>query len=152
MKILELNTKDLIPYSNNNRKHSPVQIAQLSGSIKKFGFIQPLVIDRSKTVVIGHGRLMAALELGMPTVPCIQLENLSEANVRALRIIDNKLHQDSEWDLVNLEIELGFLREDEFDLDEFELEELLPETIDEDGFSIQENKAAKKCPHCGKEI
>ncbi len=76
---------------NNPRTHSEKQIRQIAASIETFGFTNPVLIDTSGTVIAGHGRVRAAKQLGMDTVPTVQLEHLSEEQVRAYLIADNKL-------------------------------------------------------------
>ena len=125
------------PYPKNAKKHSPKQIRQVANSIKRFGFVQPIVIDKNNEVVIGHCRLEAAKLLGLTEVPYISVENLSEEEVKALRLADNKLNE-SEWDL-NLAIEeLKGLSEEMIDLTGFdrdliiepsELDDVIPENV-----------------------
>lgn len=106
MEIKKLKASEISPYSNNNRKHSEVQIKRIAESISEFGFNQPIVVDESNTILVGHGRYAAALELGLDEVPVVVLESLSEAQKKAYRILDNKLQNESSWDLGNLEEEL----------------------------------------------
>jgi DNA modification methylase len=104
----------------NPRRHSPKQIRQIASSIRAFGFNAPILIDRSRGVIAGHGRLEAAKLLGMPEVPTICLDHLSAAQVRAFMIADNKLTDNSQWDEKLLgevfcslsEVELDFSLED----------------------------------------
>jgi len=96
MQLIEI---DLIkPYLNNAKKHPTKQIKQIANSIKEFGFNQPIVIDKKNEIIVGHGRYLAARELGLKTVPFVRLENLSKEQVKAYRLADNKLNE-SEWDL-----------------------------------------------------
>lgn len=88
----------LIPYARNSRTHSDEQVAQIAGSIREFGFTNPVLIDRDGTIIAGHGRVMAARKLGMETVPCIRLGHLTPAQVRAYVIADNKLALNAGWD------------------------------------------------------
>lgn len=120
-----MRSADLIPYAFNNRKHPEQQIDRIANSIKEFGFNQPIVIDESNVVLVGHGRLAAALKLGLQEVPVVKIESLSEAKKKAYRILDNKLQNDSEWDFANIEMELNRLEELDFDLAEWGLDELL---------------------------
>lgn len=105
----------LIPYARNSRTHSDEQVAQIAGSIREFGFTNPVLIDRDGTIIAGHGRVMAARKLGMETVPCIRLGHLTPAQVRAYVIADNKLALNAGWDEEMLRAELDALREDGFD-------------------------------------
>lgn len=102
----------LKPYSRNAKKHPDEQVEHIANSIREFGFRQPLVIDRDGVLVIGHGRLLAAKKLGLKTVPCVRAYDLTDEQVKALRLADNKTNE-SAWDddLLNLELD------DIFDLD-----------------------------------
>ncbi len=93
-----MNIEDIKPYSKNAKKHDKKQIQQVAASIKRFGFVQPIVIDKNNEVVIGHCRLEAAKLLGLKEVPTITVENLSDEEVKALRLADNKLNE-SAWDM-----------------------------------------------------
>lgn len=111
------NTSDLIPYVNNSRTHSDEQVTQVASSIKEFGFTNPLLIDEQGGIIAGHGRLMAANKLGLDTVPTITLVGLSEAQRKAYVIADNKLAENSEFDLDMLALEIDRLKELDFDID-----------------------------------
>lgn len=89
---------DIKPYENNVKKHDSQQISEIANSIKQFGFRQNIVIDGNNEIVIGHGRYEAAKELGMETVPCVRVDNLTPEQVKALRIADNKLADRGIWD------------------------------------------------------
>ncbi len=91
---------------NNPRIHSEKQIRQIAASIETFGFTNPVLIDSTRTVIAGHGRVRAAKQLGMTTVPTVQLEHLSKEQVRAYVIADNKLAECAGWDRDLLAIEL----------------------------------------------
>lgn len=97
---------DLKPYKKNAKKHPDSQVEYIANSIKAFGFKQPLVIDKDNVVVIGHGRLMAAKKLGIESVPCVTADDLSEDEIKALRLADNKTNE-SEWDFDILDDELS---------------------------------------------
>jgi DNA modification methylase len=136
MKIEQIKTSDLIPYARNSRTHSEVQTAQIAGSIKEFGFTNPVLIDADNGIIAGHGRVMAAQKLGLDEVPCIRLGYLTEAQKRAYVIADNKLALNSGWDQDMLINELRGLKEEDFDLsltgfDDAELAELLAEALTE---------------------
>ena len=96
----------LKPYKKNTKRHNQTQIDNVAESIRKFGFVQPFVIDKNNEVVIGHCRLLAAQKLGIKELPCVRVDYLTAAQVKALRILDNKLNE-SEWDL-------DFLNEEDF--------------------------------------
>ena len=113
MDVRNISVKDLIPYERNTKKHDKTQINNVAESIKQYGFVQPIVIDKNNTVVIGHCRLLAAKQLKMKEVPCVCVEDLTEEQVNALRIVDNKSNE-SEWDFDILHDEL-----DDLDLSNF---------------------------------
>ena len=108
MKIFEKEVDALIPYAFNNKIHDEVQVNRIANSIKEFWFTQPLVIDKDNVVIIWHWRLEAAKKLWMEEVPCVIMSDLTEAQVKKLRILDNKLNE-SEYDLANLRLELESL-------------------------------------------
>jgi len=117
MKIEQLPTADLIPYARNTRTHSPEQVAQIAGSIREFGFTNPILIDAENGIIAGHGRVMAASKLGLAKVPCIRLAHLTDTQKRAYIIADNKLALNAGWDEEMLGLELADLREADFDLE-----------------------------------
>jgi len=106
----------LVPYARNSRTHSPEQVAQIAGSIREFGFTNPVLIDADGGIIAGHGRVMAARKLGLAEVPCIRLGYLTETQKRAYVIADNKLALNAGWDEEMLRLELGELREADVDL------------------------------------
>jgi hypothetical protein len=108
---------DLVLRRNNPRTHSATQLAQLAKSIETFGFTNPVLIDRTGTVIAGHGRVRAAKQLGLSTVPTIQLEHLTDEQVRAYVIADNRLAELAGWDRDILAIELQALAEMDLDFD-----------------------------------
>jgi ParB-like chromosome segregation protein Spo0J len=161
MKIETLKTADLIPYARNSRTHSDAQVAQIAGSIREFGFTNPVLIDADNGIIAGHGRVMAAGKLGMDKVPCIRLAHLTDTQKRAYIIADNKLALNAGWDEKMLGLELADLREADFDLDLTgfdgdEIEAALnpnepdfqPGTEDDQG--RLDEKSPIECPHCHK--
>lgn len=116
MKVENIAVSKLIPYAKNTKKHDDKQIANVAESIKQYGFVQPIVIDKDNTVVIGHCRLLAAKKLKMKDVPCVCVDELTEDQVKALRIVDNKSNE-SEWDFDILPDELAELDLSDFDFD-----------------------------------
>ena len=119
----------LIPYINNARTHSPEQIRKLRASLREFGFVNPVIIDRDYNVIAGHGRIMAAKEEGITEVPCVYADHLTEAQKKAYILADNRMALDAGWDEEMLRVEIEALREMEFDpmlagFDEKELEAL----------------------------
>ncbi len=117
-------TSSIIPYSLNNRVHSDQQVDRIANSIAQFGFNQPIVTDENNVILVGHGRLEAAKKLGLEQVPVLKKADLTETQKKAYRILDNKLQNDSTWDLENLELELDALTEGGFDLKPWGLDEL----------------------------
>ena len=116
MDILNISVDLLVPYEKNTKKHDKTQINNVAESIKQYGFVQPIVIDKDNVVVIGHCRLLAAKQLKMKEVPCVCVEDLTEEQVKALRIVDNKSNE-SEWDFDFLADELAELDLSDFDFD-----------------------------------
>ena len=112
LKIEYLAVKDLKPYKKNAKKHPEAQVEHIANSIKEFGFRQPIVVDKDNILVIGHGRLLAAQKLGIESVPCVRADDLTEEQIKALRLADNKTNE-SEWDFDILSGELN----DIFDID-----------------------------------
>jgi DNA modification methylase len=121
-----LETKGLIPYAKNSRTHSDAQVAQIAGSIKEFGFNNPILIDEDNGIIAGHGRVMAAQKLGLQAVPCIRLAHLSDTQRKAYVIADNRLALNAGWDDQMLTVELQELDSESFDLSllGFEADEL----------------------------
>jgi DNA modification methylase len=115
-KIEALSVSDLIPYAKNSRTHSQEQVAQIAGSIREFGFTNPILIDANGTIVAGHGRVMAARKLGLEKVPCIRLGHLTPSQVRAYVISDNKLALNAGWDDAMLKSELDAIKEEGFEV------------------------------------
>lgn len=115
--LVTLQATKLIPYARNSRTHSDEQVAEIAGSIKAFGFTNPILIDDKDSIIAGHGRLLAAQRLGIKDVPCIRLSHLTEAQKKAYVIADNKLALNAGWDFDMLKIELGDLKADGFDLE-----------------------------------
>jgi ParB family chromosome partitioning protein len=116
-KIAYVSVKSLIPYARNSRTHSDEQVTQIASSIKEFGFTNPILIDKDNGVIAGHGRLMAAVKLGIDTVPTIMLDGLSKAQIKAYIIADNKLALNAGWDDAMLRLEFDELAELGFDLE-----------------------------------
>lgn len=116
MKVEQRRVNSLIPYAKNAKKHSDKQIQNVAKSIREYGFVQPVVIDRGGIIVIGHCRVLAAKTLNMEEVPCVCVDDLTPEQVDALRIVDNKTNE-SEWDIDTLEADLLSLDLSEFDFD-----------------------------------
>ena len=117
MKIETMPTGQLVPYARNARTHSDDQVAQIAASIAEFGFTNPILIGEDGVIIAGHGRLMAAQQLGLAEVPVIRLAHLTEIQRRALVIADNRIAENAGWDEGLLAAELSALQELSFDLD-----------------------------------
>lgn len=140
----------IFPYENNPRKNQEA-IEYVAKSIKEFGFKVPVVIDKNNIIVCGHTRYEAAQMLKMDKIPCVRADDLDEDQIKAFRLADNKVSENSLWDIDKLNDELekivdidmesfGFL---EYDIDWDDVEDL-----DEDTYEKPE-KIIGKCPHCG---
>lgn len=105
----------LVPYANNARTHSEEQVAQISASIREFGFTNPVLVTADGTIIAGHGRVMAARKLGLTEVPCIRLEHLTPNQVKAYVLADNRLALNAGWDEELLKVEIQSLDEAGFD-------------------------------------
>lgn len=107
---------DLIPYAMNARTHSESQVAKIAASIREFGFNNPVLIDKDKVIIAGHGRVLAAQKLGLETVPCLVLAHLDDARRRAYILADNRLALDAGWDDAMLRAEVESLMKMDFDV------------------------------------
>ena len=116
MNIIQRELDSIRPYAGNAKKHDSTQIANVAESIRQFGFVQPIVIDRDGVIVIGHCRALAAKKLGMQEVPCVCVDDLTPEQVSALRIVDNKSNE-SPWDFDILPDELAEIDLSGFDFD-----------------------------------
>lgn len=116
MQIQNMSIEAIKPYPRNAKKHPQSQVDNVAESIKQFGFVQPIVIDGKGCIIIGHCRYEASKRLGLKEVPCVMLEDLSDDEVRKLRLLDNKLNE-SPWDMSLLEVELADLDFGDFDVD-----------------------------------
>ena len=116
MIVNKINIQDIKPYENNAKKHDETQIKNVAESIKQFGFVQPIVLDKNNEIVIGHCRYEASKLLGLEEVPGVRVDELTDEQVKKLRIVDNKANE-SPWDFDLLEQELENLDMDDFDFD-----------------------------------
>lgn len=139
MKIKQTDINKVIPYARNPRNNQGA-IAKVAASIKEFGWQQPIVVDSEMVVIAGHTRLAAAQSLGMKTVPVFVASDLTETQVKAYRIADNKIAQSSEWDDDLLALELGDLQETDFDLDILGWDGALPEFSEMPDYSILDDE------------
>ena len=127
----------LVPYVNNARTHSPEQVMKLRSSLREFGFINPIIIDRDYGIIAGHGRLLAAKEEGITEVPCVFVDYLTEAQKKAYILADNRMAMDAGWDEELLRVEIEALQGEAFDVsltgfDEKELADLFKDGSDSD--------------------
>lgn len=133
MQVIDKKVSELIPYKNNPR-HNDDAVKYVANSIKEFGFKVPIIIDKDNVVVAGHTRLKASKKLGIKTVPCIVADDLTEEQIKAFRLADNKTAELAEWDLSALDVEIG----DIFDIDMesfgFEVDTAMSEEVEEDDY------------------
>lgn len=146
MKIIERSTAELKPYAKNTKRHDEKQITAVANSIREFGFVQPIVIDKSGTIVIGHCRYEAAKKLGIDKVPCVIADDLTEQEIDALRLVDNKTNE-SHWDYDILGEEIGEIPDIDFtdyNFGDFELLMLQSDYEDEEIEENEETSTAEK--------
>lgn len=142
-KIVHQRVDALVPYARNSRTHSDEQVAQIAASIREFGFTNPVLVDDQGGIVAGHGRVLAAKQIGMDTVPTICVGWLSEKQRRAYVIADNQLALNAGWDDAVLASELDDLLADDFDL---QLIGFDPETLDDILAGANNDSAARAEP------
>lgn len=111
MQVEELSLNAIKPYEKNPRRNDAA-VSGVAESIRQFGFQQPLVVDKNNIIVVGHTRYKAAVQLGLKTVPCVRADKLTSKQVKAYRILDNKLNELAEWDIETLGEELAKLKKD----------------------------------------
>lgn len=116
MDVKNIPIGEIVPYARNAKKHDKRQIDNVAESIRQYGFVQPVVIDRDGVIVIGHCRVLAAKKLGMDSVPCVCVDDLTPEQVNALRLVDNKTNE-SDWDMDLLSMELPEIDLSTFDFD-----------------------------------
>lgn len=124
---------DLIEYEKNNKVHPQEQIDILADSIREMGFRNPVLIDKNNVIVAGHGRLMAAKQIGMTDVPCILIDDLTEAQIRKYRLLDNRTAEFSQDNVENIKIELDELGDEA-------LKNLYPDILEVDMGETEEKK------------
>lgn len=123
--------KELKPYKKNAKKHSKEQVEQIANSIKEFGFTQPVIIDKHNSVVAGHGRILGAKKAGLKQVPTVCLEDLTEEQIKAYRLVDNKLNE-SEWDKELLNEELEELLDSDINMIDFSFKKTMIDELEEE--------------------
>lgn len=116
-KMVEVAVSELVPYEKNAKIHGEAQLEKLKASIEEFGFLSPCLIDRQNRIIAGHGRVMAAKELGLKAVPCVYIEGLTEEQRRAYILADNRLGELGDWDMDLVSAELQDLKDSGFDID-----------------------------------
>lgn len=150
MEIKWIPIDQIKPYERNAKKHPEEQVQQIANSLQEFGWQQPIVVDENNVVIIGHGRLLAAKKLGHENVPVTYAEGLTNKQIKALRLADNKLNE-SGWDFSILDQELEDLLD--FDMAEFGFQEMFHDAdIDSlftDAEPVEKEKKKIQCPHCG---
>lgn len=129
LNIVYKQIKQLKPYKNNAKKHNKEQIVKIANSIKEFGFTQPVIIDKNNSVVAGHGRILGAKKAGLKEVPTVCLEELTEEQIKAYRLVDNKLNE-SEWDKNLLKQSLDEILEMNMEVFGFETDALIEQDIE----------------------
>lgn len=151
MQIIELDVKDIKEYEKNPRKNDEA-VDYVAKSIEEFGFKVPIVIDKDNVIIAGHTRYKASLKLGLEKVPCIKADDLTEEQVKAYRLADNKVSEFASWDFDLLNEELSEILQ--IDMDGFGFEQL--EDINLDDFFEEKEESEPKveepkeiqCPHC----
>lgn len=156
IKLLQIERKkleELKPYGNNAKEHTPEQVQKIADSIKQFGFKVPILVDAEGMIIAGHGRYYASKELGLDKVPVIVVNDLSESQIRAYRIMDNKVGE-SNWIQGLLKEELVTLQEEEVDIstlgfEEHDLKKLFKEEPLVVGNETEKlGKLTITCPNC----
>lgn len=137
MEIINVKVNELKEYENNPRNNEKA-VGIVEQSIKEYGFKNPIIIDKNNVIVAGHTRLIAAKNLGYKEVPCIKADDLTEEQVKAFRLVDNKTSEFAEWDIEKLEEELASI---EIDLVDFGFEKFDPDDFDTDFTLPSEDKS-----------
>lgn len=139
MQIVYKKVNELIPYKNNPRINDEA-VEYVKNSIKEFGFKVPIVIDKDNVIIAGHTRLKASLELGLKELPCIIADDLSEEQIKAFRLADNKVGEKSQWDFSKLDEELDNILDIDMSLFDFDLDNDIQELNEEFEEDIKENE------------
>ena len=143
LNIVYRNIKELKPYKKNAKKHPKEQVERIANSIKQFGFTQPVVIDSNNCVVAGHGRILGAKKAELTQVPTVMLEDLTEEQIKAYRLVDNKTNE-SDWDFSLLDEELGILSEDiDMDLFGFDIDEEIEQKVETEKVEFEVKRGTK---------
>ena len=155
MDIIEMKLNDLHPYENNPRYNDDA-VEAVASSIKQFGFKVPIIIDKNNVIVTGHTRYKAAKQLGLEKVPCIQADDLTDQQIKAFRLADNKVSEIATWDMEKLNLELEEI--EDIDMSDFGFDDIFNEDentstitsgseLDLDDFG--DDKFQCTCPKCG---
>jgi ParB family chromosome partitioning protein len=148
-KLEQIPTGDLVPYARNAKRHDENQIAKLAGSIREYGFTNPVLVDGQDppTIIAGHGRVLAAQRLGLDSVPCIRLSHLTDSQRRAYTLADNRLAEiGGGWDEDLLKLELAALGGEGIDLDALGFGEDFTEAFDVEETGMPELADGDKQP------
>lgn len=150
MKIEYININDLIPYANNAKIHDEIQIEQIKQSIKSYGFNDPVAVWKNNEIIEGHGRVLAAKDLGIEQIPIIRLENLSDKQRREYMLVHNQTTMNTGFDYEKLELEMQDLDFDNFDYG-FDINNDFDDDVKEKESSAFEEKRNEYtiCPKCG---
>lgn len=138
MQVVMKSLEEIQPYSKNAKKHDARQIKNVAESIKQYGFVQPVVVDKNNVIVIGHCRALAAKKLGIKEVPCVCVDDLTPEQVNALRLVDNKSNE-SDWDFDLLAEELPALDLSAFDFDWGISDDITEEVIEDEAPKVDED-------------
>lgn len=152
MNIVYMDINELKEYENNPRDNEAA-VPYVKNSIKEFGFKVPIVVDTDNVIIAGHTRLAAAKELGLKEVPCIVANDLTDEQVKAFRLVDNKTHEASKWDIEKLAEELDSIMG--IEMEDFGFADIAAPAIDlDDGETDKGEHEARKvcCPKCGFEF
>lgn len=153
MEIINIKITDIKPYDKNPRKNDNA-VDMVANSIKEFGFKVPIIVDRNNTIVAGHTRYKAAKKLGLKEVPVIIADDLTDEQIKAFRLADNKVGEIAGWDFDLLGEELKDIGLDmtSFGFTELDLGDMNLDNFFEDNIETEKNNTIKICPHCGREI
>lgn len=163
LQMVYLKPTELKPYAGNARQHTPNDIEAIKASIRKFGFSDPIGIWGDDNVIVeGHGRQIAAIEMGLEEVPCIRLDHMTDDQRKAYALAHNKTAELSGWDFTQLEEELAALEIQGFDMSEFGFDETSQPELDsffsaapeapgssQDSADEPSHEGQVQCPHCG---
>jgi ParB-like chromosome segregation protein Spo0J len=149
MEIIYKNINELIPYDNNPRINDEA-VEYVKNSIKEFGFKVPIVIDKDNVIIAGHTRIKASKELGIKDIPCIIADDLTEEQVKAFRLADNKVSEKSMWDYTKLDEELDSILDIDMSVFDFNTDEIDWSNVDDlsDEKYEEPEKDILECPHC----